>query len=163
MEGILDNYKNRARKFILQHVKINDHDWQEFSKILEYKEFSKNSFLTKNGEVENYLYFLIEGAVRLFNKFENHEYTLRFNFPNSFFNAYASFISRSPSYLSIQTLTPVKVFRIRYENLENLYSISKNAEKVGRKMLEYFYLQREFKEIELHTKSAEENYLICLK
>ncbi len=78
MQNILDTYKMRAREFISKHVEINEHDWQEFSKIMEYIELPKNRYLTQNGEVENYLYYLAEGVIRIFVRNHQQEYTFTF-------------------------------------------------------------------------------------
>lgn len=80
-----------------------------------------------------------------------------------FFNAYSSFFTRTPSCYSIEAITDIHLYRMSFDQLESLYHESKNAMLVGKRSLEYFYLQKEKREIELLCNTAEQNYreLLC--
>ncbi|MCD4773460.1 MAG: Crp/Fnr family transcriptional regulator [Bacteroidales bacterium] len=152
-------YKNQIRGFINSVVPITDKEWERFDRRLIYKEYQKNEQILHAGKVENYIYFLVEGVTRIFHYNKNDiEYTLRFNFPISVFNSYVSFISRTPSMVNIDALSDVKSFRISYDNMQSLYKGSALAERVGRRMIELLYIQREIKEIQMHSKTAEDFY-----
>jgi CRP-like cAMP-binding protein len=156
-------YLNQIRGFINSIAPINDQDWHLFEKRLIYKEFSKNEILLHAGDVERYIYFMTEGITRIFQHKNDTEYTLRFNFPISVFNSYVSFISQTPSLISVETLTNIKAFRMSHQNMQSLYDESKNAERVGRKMIELIYMQREMKELQLHSRTAEDYYCDLLR
>jgi sugar diacid utilization regulator len=47
--------------------------------------------------------------------------------------------------------------------MQSLYDESKNAERVGRKMIELIYMQREMKELQLHSRTAEDYYCDLLR
>jgi CRP-like cAMP-binding protein len=158
-----NNYLIQIRGFINSIATITDQDWRLFEKRLVYKEFSKNEILLHAGDIEQYIYFMTEGITRIFQHKNDTEYTLRFNFPISAFNSYVSFISQTPSLISVETLTSIKVFRMSYQNMQSLYDESKNAERVGRKMIELIYMQREMKELQLHSRTAEDYYCDLLK
>ncbi len=153
----------QIRGFINSIAPITDQDWHLFEKRLIYKEFSKNEILLNAGDIEQYIYFMTEGITRIFQHKNDTEYTLRFNFPISAFNSYVSFISQTPSLISVETLTNIKVFRMSYQNIQSLYDESKNAERVGRKMIELIYMQREMKELQLHSRTAEDYYCDLLR
>lgn len=104
------------------------------------------------------MYFLVDGVTRIFQLKNDMEYTLRFNFPITPFNSYASFITQTPSLINVEALTDVKVFRMSYRDMQGLYEISKMAERVGRRMIELLYVQREIKELQMHSKTAEDYY-----
>ena len=151
-------YKAQIRGFLSRIVPFSDKDWFLFSKHLVYKEFEKNEILLRAGEIENFMYFLVDGVTRIFQFKNDIEYTLRFNFPIVPFNSYASFISRTPSLVNVEALTDVKVLRISYSNMQNLYEESKMAERLGRRLIELLYVQREIKELQMHSKTAEDYY-----
>lgn len=156
-------YRAQIRFFISKIVSFSDNDWALFDKRLVYKEFNKNELLLRAGNVENYLYFLVDGATRIFQFKNDMEYTLRFNFPITPFNSYASFITRSPSLINVEAITDVKVFRMSYNDMQSLYEESKMAERVGRRMIELLYVQREIKELQMHSKTAEDYYCELLE
>lgn len=156
-------YKQQLRGFINYVVPITENDWELFDKRLFLKEFEKGELLIRAGETENFMYFLMEGVTRIFHYSDNIEYTLRFNFPITAFNSYASFINRTPSLINVEAITNVKAFRMSYNDMQSLYERSKNAERMGRRMIEILYVQRELKEILLHSKTAEDNYCELVK
>ncbi len=151
-------HKQKIREFLNRVVAVPDEDWLLFDNRLRYKTFTKGHLLTRSGEVENFMYFITEGVTRIFHFNDDIEYTLRFNFPISVFNSYASYISRTPSLINVEALTDIKVFRISYVDMQSLYEESKTGERMGRRMIELLYVQREIKEIQMHSKTAEDYY-----
>ena len=156
-------YLESLHTFISKVVPHPESDWILFRDSLIFKEIEKGSLLTRAGETENYMYFLVDGVIRIFQERNNIEYTLRFNFPISPFNSYASFISRSPSLINVEALTDIKVFRMSYDKMQILYENSRMAERIGRRMIEILYVQREFKELNMNSKTAEDYYFELLK
>ena len=119
--------------------------------------------MSETDEVENYMYFLVEGVTRICHFKNESDYTLRFNFPISIFNSYASFISRTPSLVCVEALTDLKLFRMSYHDMQTLYNESPIAERIGRRMVELLYVQREMKELLIHTRTAEDYYNELIK
>ena len=158
-----EDYKKQIRGFINFIVPISEKDWSEFSGRLHYKEYAKNEILLRAGETENFMYFMVSGISRIFQMKNGIEYTLRFNFPVSVFNSYASFISRKPSLINVQAVTDLRAFRMSYADMESLYDAAPSADRIGRKMLELLYLQRELKELEMNSKTAEDYYCELIK
>lgn len=156
-------YKQQLRGFINYIVPITNNDWQLFESRLFFKEYEKGELLSRTGETENFMYFLVDGVTRIFNFSNNIEYTLRFNFPISAFNSYSSFINQKPSNLNIEAISNIKVFRMSYNDMQSLYEESKTAERVGRRMIELLYEQREIKELQMHSKTAEDYYCELVK
>ncbi|MBN1200081.1 MAG: Crp/Fnr family transcriptional regulator, partial [Bacteroidales bacterium] len=97
------------RRIVEQLAPFSDGDWEAFWVGMESLEIPKGNLLLKRGQVETYLNFLIFGIARLFFTSGNKEYTLRFNFPMMFFNAYSSFCTRMPSSYSIEAITDIHI------------------------------------------------------
>jgi CRP-like cAMP-binding protein len=87
-------------------AKISDRDWDVLPSHLIVREFSRNEKILEIGKTENYISFVQEGVCRTFCKKDSEEHTLSFSFPGDFACGYLSFLKRSPSFLSIQALTP---------------------------------------------------------
>ena len=156
-------YKEQIRGFLSSIVPFSDNDWVLFNERLTYKEFEKNELLLRAGEVENFMYFLVNGVTRIFQNKNDIEYTLRFNFPITPFNSYASFITQTPSIINVEAITDVKVLRLSYNDMQSLYDESKMAERLGRRLIELLYVQREIKELQMHSKTAEDYYCELLE
>ena len=158
-EHDIEAYLLRIRSDIESICHTSNEDWQKFSTKLECEKYKKRDRIIKVGNEENYMYFLVKGAVMLVYPRNGMDYVIRFNFPGSFFNSYHSFISQEPSELKIEAVNDVIVFRIGRADLDNFYRGSEEARMVGQRILETYHFQKEQREIAFLTKSAEENYI----
>jgi len=158
-----DAYLLRIRSHIESISHTSEEDWQKFSTNLECIKYKRKERIIKVGNVENFMYFLVKGAVMLMYPRNGMDYVIRFNFPGSFFNSYRSFISQEPSELKIEAVSDVIAFRIGRNDLENFYRGSEEARIVGQKILENYHFQKEQREIAFLSRSAEENYLELMK
>jgi CRP/FNR family transcriptional regulator, anaerobic regulatory protein len=130
--------------------------------VLTYKEFDKDEHLTRQGETENYLYFILEGCIRNYTLHDGEDYSLDFYFTGSFTNSYMSFLVREPSTVNVQALIPSKVIRIEYNDVQQLYARFKNFESLGRIVTESLYIRRTRREFSFITQSAQQRYLSLL-
>ena len=75
------------------------------------KIFSKGEYLIKDGQVEQSIYFIESGAVRVFHITEFEEQTIRFGYEGSIITSLSSFITGKPSEFYIEALrkTTVKI------------------------------------------------------
>ncbi|WP_299767644.1 hypothetical protein [uncultured Dokdonia sp.] len=59
--------------------KLNDSKFSEFLKVCEYNEFSKKDFLLKSGNYNHGIYFIISGAVDLYEFIGGTKYDVIYN------------------------------------------------------------------------------------
>jgi CRP/FNR family transcriptional regulator, anaerobic regulatory protein len=130
--------------------------------VLTYREFAKDEHLTKQGETENYLYFILEGCIRNYTLHDGEEYSLDFFFTGNFTNSYMSFLLREPSTVNVQALIPSKVIRVGYNDVQQLYAKFKSFESLGRIITESLYVRRTKREFSFITQSAQQRYLSLL-
>lgn len=142
-----------------KYVSFSFLDWEIYKSKIKDRKFEKGESITKAGEVEGYLNFVLSGVGRgyVINK-EGKEYTTQFCFAGDFISSYSSFINQTPSNLFVQALTPMTLASVSKKNLDWLYGISKNGEKMGRLSAEQQYVLKEEKEIMLISLSARERY-----
>lgn len=137
---------------------IHHPDVQTFTAAFVSHSFAAKAFITREGDVERNLYFLLRGAVKVAVQKDGTERILDFWFPNSFFAAYSSFLTQTPSQVYIQTLLPTKVLAIKQHMVRHLYETSFIANSIGRTLTEILYRRKTQREIDLLTKSAVERY-----
>ncbi|CAL1520471.1 hypothetical protein MMC2321_04236 [Chitinophaga sp. MM2321] len=133
-------------------------EWNDFSQKLISKKYNKGDYLIREGQVENYIYFLHKGATRNYFNKEGKEFTVDFHFQGEFVTAYYSLITREPSSIFIELLEDAEVVAIPLKFLNEFYARYHNGEKIGRLMAEYQYVKRLQKEMDLLSKTAEERY-----
>lgn len=151
-------YLEILKKRFIHFASFLSDEWEEYGKHADVISFKKKEILTSFGEVENYVYFILKGAVRLYFKPDNREICLDFGFEQEVVSAYVSFLTREPSQVAIQTLLPGVALRIRYEHIQHLHDSSKNHERFGRLMAEHLYITKLKREMILLSLTAEEKY-----
>lgn len=148
----------KLKQTISQFSPLSEDEWLGFSSKLSVKKFSKGNFLVREGEVENFIYFLNTGATRNYFLKDGKDFTVDFHFENDFVTAYYSLITRQPSAIFIELLEDAETIVIPVKHLNKFYAKYPNGEKIGRLMAEYQYLKRLRKEMDLLSKTAEERY-----
>ena len=151
------------RRYFEKFVDLNDYLWSLFTDKIEFIALEKGTTILKQGEIENYVYIIESGAVRLFIPQEDNNITFGFAFPGHFFSAYDSFIYRSPCAYQIETLTKAKVWRLSHTDLNNLFENISEGNSIGRKMAEQFFVGKQKRELSLLTQTAEERYCSLFK
>lgn len=154
----MDSLKKLQQTIFSLH-RLPEADWDMFVRIITYKTYQKGDTLIKEGEHENYIYFLESGATRNYFLKEGKEFTVAFHFSGEFVTAFYSLITGTPSIVTIEFLEDAKVMAILYSELEVFYQNSYHGATVGRKMAEMQYAHRLKKEMELLSLTAEERYI----
>ncbi len=151
--------QDRIRDFFDSQAVLSNDEWTKFSSKLETKHFNKGAFLIQEGELENYLSFIVKGSVRCFTyNSKSEEISVGFASENNFSSSYSSFVSRKPSLISIQALEDSIVLRMSHKHLNEMYSLSHTGERLGRINAELFLTYREERELTLLTMNAFERY-----
>lgn len=148
----------KLRTILSKVASFDESEWDYYRQHVEFVVFEKKDLLTRNGEVEHYVYFILSGIVRHFFVWDEREVCLDFGFEKNLVSSYVSFVSQKPSDISIQALTTVKAFRIHYHHVEAMYAMSKRHEHFGRLIAERLFAHRLQREMILLSMSAEEKY-----
>jgi CRP-like cAMP-binding protein len=141
-------------------------DFEEEKLILtSFKNFSikKNEYYLQSTEVNSKLGFLVKGLVRYFVFNNEEEATLEFTKEGEFVSDYGSFISRQPSIQNIQALEDCEFLVIDYEDLQNLYKQSKNANFLGRMIIEHRFVIMVNQLLTVHQYNPEDRYRYFLQ
>lgn len=109
-------------------------------------------------EVNSKLGFLCKGLVRYFVFRNDEEATLEFTKEGEFVADYGSFISKEPSLQNIQALEDCEFLVINYDDLQQLYNISKNANLLGRIIIEHRFIIMVNQLLTVHRYSEEDRY-----
>lgn len=131
---------------------------QAFEELPSQKIFAKGDLLLRAGDIEKHVYYIIDGAVRVFLLTEHEEMTIRFGYKGSLINSLASFIKQAPSdfYIEAMRQTTVKIM----ERKQFLELVNQNADtqKQYIALLELLVTQQIEREIDLLTVSPVERF-----
>ncbi|SFU72628.1 cAMP-binding domain of CRP or a regulatory subunit of cAMP-dependent protein kinases [Pustulibacterium marinum] len=150
---------DQIKAYFKQLVAINTKDWELFSSKLQQCVHPKKTTLLSVGQTEQYLSFIEKGSVRLFIPKLEQDVTFGFCFEHQFVCAYDSFLTQSPCNYQLETLSDTVLWRISYEDLQEVYSLSEIGNTIGRITAENLFLLKSERELSLLNQTAEERYV----
>lgn len=126
---------------------------------IETRSYKKNDFITREGQVEKYAYYIKSGGVKVTFTHKSQTYILCFWFKGDMFSSYVSFLEQSPSKTSIIAIAETEVERVDYSQIQKYYKQYHLVSEAGRRMTEYLFIYKANKELEILSKTAEERYV----
>ena len=135
--------------------------FNELKKCFKPLQLKKNDFFVKDGEYAQQLGFLKKGLVRAFFLNEDgKEYTKQFFVGPSIVGAYSSLLTSQPNKIAQQALSDCEILVADFREMEKLYIEFHDLERLGRRIAEFYFLEKEQKEIEMALLDADKRYLI---
>jgi len=153
----------QIREYFERTVKLTDEDWLFFSSKLIRQEFPAKYVVLKEKQTELYLSYMETGIIRFFMPGEENDLTFSFAFANGFVSAYDSFLTQQPATYVVETLAPAVLWRITYNDLQEVYRKTAVGNIIGRHASEDLFLKKSKRELSLLNESAEERYLKLLQ
>lgn len=140
---------------------VKEATFNELIKCFKPLYLTKNDFFVRENEYAKQIGFLKKGIMRAFflNQ-EGKEYTKQFFMNSSIIGAYNSLLTNQPNKIAQQALTDCEILVANYREIENLYAKFHDLERLGRKIAEFYFLEKEQKEIEMALLDADKRYLI---
>lgn len=142
---------------------IEDTAWQDFQAIWTTASYKRKEVVTAAGEVERYLYWVIEGVQRGFHLHDQKEATVVFTYPGSFSGIIDSFLLQQPSRYYLETLTSSQFLRASYRQVEECRLQHPSIAELMYKALAFTTSGILERQIELMVYSAEEKFRTLLK
>ncbi len=103
----------------------------------EMRTLKRSEHLLRPGQIERYLYFVVEGSFRVYFPTEDgEEYAIAFGYTANIFNSVPSFFLEQASEFGIQALKQSTVLQISKAQLSALRAASPNIEKCWHHFME---------------------------
>lgn len=125
--------------------------------------YKRKQLMTRIGETEKYLYYVIDGVQRAFYQDNDKEGTLVFSYAPSFSGVIDSFFTQTPSRFHLETLTQSSFLRIHYNDMMQLIAAHRSIETWVRKATMWVLAGTLERQIELMCYSAEEKFTTLLR
>lgn len=133
---------------------------------IERVKVKKNTYLIREGEMENYFSFIVDGIVEngmRQNKKKGEEAILDFYFKGQFIAAFIALKFRLPADVYFVTITDCVIERIYYKDMEENLETSLILNRLLRSTAENALIQRLRKEKLALSSDATERYLALIK
>ncbi len=151
---------------LLEGLSLPPEEWQGFTAKLKCRDCVKGEELLAPGESAQSMFLVESGVLRsYFTDEKGKEFTKIFRGPGGILGPYAEILAgEATSRFYIQAVTPSRVWVMSFADFSKLRETGAPAwEKLSRRLAEMSYLEKERREWELMSLSAQESYEIFLK
>ena len=133
----------------------------ELSRLFRPAILKKGDFFVREGAYAKQIGFLSNGIVRsFFLSPDGKEYSKQFFVGPAIIGSYASLITQQPNRVAQQALTDCEVMIADYHRVEASYDQYHDLERLARKIAEFYFVEKEQKEIEMALLDADKRYLM---
>lgn len=156
---IKDSHLFQLKKAIDAIHPIGDDCFAMLKEIARYRMLGGNDYFSREGDFNEEFGFVIDGILRIFYLSEGgQEHNKHFLHQNSF--VAASIKSDQRSITNIQALSPTKLICIKFSSFVSLMNKQRQLSDFMQKLIENYLEEKQKREIQLLSKTAEENYYI---
>lgn len=140
---------------------LTEEAWNAASVLFKPKTLSIKEYFVEEHKYATEIAFLEKGCVRAyFTNSEAKEYNKQFFVGPSIIGAYTSLLTKDKNRIPQQALTECVIFVANYAEIEQLFAEHHDLERLGRKIAEFYFLEKEKKELEMALMDATERYLL---
>ena len=146
--------------YLNRFVKLSGEEFEQiFLPHIKLRKFDKKEILTRAGEVENYINFILKGLIRKYYRKGNEEYNTQISYEGHIIHCQESFHSRTPSEYFIETIEPSVVASFTFDDLEKIFGQSIKMEHMGRMVITKTMVMKDKWRMQLVKLTARERFL----
>ena len=152
---LLNPFFNYLNKFST----LSEEEFHQVARYIHIRKCVKQEIITKKGDIENYIYFILKGLIRKYYIKYKQEHNVQISYEGHLIHSQESFHSRKPSKCYIETIEPSTLVAIHYDDLERLYESSRKLEHLGRLIITYTMVLKDSWKDQLIELSSKERFL----
>lgn len=142
---------------------LDEHAWEDFAACWEPIDYKRKQLITKTGDIEKYVYIVLDGVQRAYFEHNNKEATLVFSYAPSFSGIIDSFFTQTPSRFNLETVTKSALLRIHFNDMNRLMQQHRSIETWVRLALTHTLSGTLERQVEIMSYSAEEKFVTLLR
>lgn len=155
---------NELKHYFNAISKLNESTWDRIVPYFKEDRLQKNEYFAKENKTAHQIAFLKTGVVRAyFINQQGKDYNKQFFVGQSIIGAYSSLLTGKTNLIAQQALTDCVIYTCDYAALTKLYEECPDLERFARKIAEYYFLEKEKKEIEIVLLDASQRYVLFKK
>jgi CRP-like cAMP-binding protein len=144
-------------------VSLSEEDVAALLKQWRPLKLKRNDFLISKGDVEQHLYYVVRGSMRICYPNVKEEICVGFAYNNNLICSFPSFIRQKPSDYFIQALVGTELMAIRRKDFYHLFDLHPKIERAWRHLEEAALMGMIEREAELLTFTPEQRYRRLMK
>ncbi len=147
------------RRYLERLTPIPDDAWEAFMALFTPQPLAKGDLFARPGTPVTQIAFLAAGTMRAYvTDGRGTEYNKTLHVAPCFVGAYSALTTGRPNQVTVQSLEPCRLLVADYRLVERLYDRFPALERFARKLAEYYFAEKEQREIDLVLLDAGARY-----
>jgi len=153
------NYIEKIHQYFNGFVPLSNEEFEELLPYFEFRDFSKKEQVVKLGETDKYFNIILKGLVRKYTIVGKKDVTLQLSIEGQMIHSEISFNTQTPSDTIIEAIEPTLFFSMSYSNLQEVYAKFPKIEKLGRLIITYMFIKKDFRDFSQLKKTTRHRFL----
>ena len=143
---------------------ISKEQWSKLESSLKVTQLARGELLLEADDIASSFAFVISGCFKLYYLAHSSKKSIQsFKFEGELVAGYASLLTNTPSNFSIEALEDSVVALLPFKKMTELYDEDPSWERLGRKVAEQHFLNKEAREASFLMLDAKTRYLNLIK
>ncbi len=155
----IDPYYDQILKFFSRFSIVSPKDISRLFPYFEVRHFKKKSIILAEGEVDQYLNFVVKGLVRKYIVAGKKETTLQLATEGHLIQSEGSFHLQVPTQVVLESLEDSVVLSMHYDHVQYALKHIDGAEELGLRLVTYMFLKKDARYYMQLKKSTRERFL----
>lgn len=149
----------KITSYIKSQINVSDEKLETLISLCELKTFKKKSIISKCNNTNQSLYFIEKGFIRLFiTDLRGVQHTTHFAQEDVFITDYTALASGEPAKYNLEAIEDTTMIIISKENLNWLYTNLDEGEKLGRMVLDNYFIYFDNRLQHFYTHTPQERF-----
>ncbi|MEO5996207.1 MAG: Crp/Fnr family transcriptional regulator [Chitinophagaceae bacterium] len=154
-----NRYIEKIHQYFNGFVPLSTEEFDQLIPYFEIREFGKKEQVVKFGEVDEYFNIILKGLVRKYTIVGKKDVTLQLSIEGQMIHSEISFNTQTPSETIVEAIEPTIFISMSYYNLQRVYEKFPKIEKLGRLIITYMFIKKDFRDFSQLKKSTRERFV----
>jgi CRP-like cAMP-binding protein len=147
-------------QFLHKFIDLSEEEFDQYIKpYIEVRQFKRKEIITKPGDVENYMNFVLHGLVRKYYRKGKEEMNVQIGTEGHIIHSQESFHSRIPSEYTVEAIENTALVSVSFDNLEKIYSQNQKMERLGRLVITFTMVIKDKGQVNMIKMNPRERFL----
>lgn len=152
-------YLDKIHNYFNRFLHLSKDEFNELMLYFEIRHIDKKQQIVKLGEIDNNFNIIMKGLVRKYTMVGKKDVTLQLSIEGQVIHSEISFNTRTPSDVIVETIEPSIFLSISYDNLQKIYEVNPKTEKLGRLLITYLFIKKDYRDYSQLKKTTRERFM----
>ncbi len=156
-------YIEKIYQYFNGFVPLTREELEQILPYFEFREFGKKQLVVTLGEVDEYFNIILNGLVRKYMIVGKKDVTLQLSIEGQMIHSEISFNTQTPSNTIVEAIEPTLLLSMSYKNLQIVYNKFPKIEKMGRLVITYMFIKKDFRDFSQLKKTTRQRFVDYMK